>query len=146
MFDRLRRLFAAPARPAAEDDDLPLAVAALLVEAARADEQYEDRERALIDHALAARFELSPADAAALRARGEVAQAGAADLHRFTKIAKSMPADMKIGLVESLWRIVLSDAARDPHEDALIRRVCGLIYVSDPDSGAARRRVEAAAR
>jgi uncharacterized tellurite resistance protein B-like protein len=40
--------------------------------------------------------------------------------------------------------VVLSDGERDPHEDTLIRRICGLIYVEDRESGQARLRAEAA--
>ncbi|MEZ5983946.1 MAG: TerB family tellurite resistance protein [Parvularculaceae bacterium] len=120
-----------------------MAVAALLVEAARADEQYTD-EKALIDAALCEQFALSTDDAAALRGKAEAAQAEAMDLHQFTKVAKNMPASEKIALVERLWIIVLSDGTRDPHEDTLVRSVCGLIYVSDPESGAARQRAQAA--
>lgn len=119
---------------------MQLAVAALLVEAARADQHYEDREKHLIDSFLWAHFGLDPLKAGALRAEAEAAQAVATDVHRFTRVAKGMAPDDKIRLVEGLWRIVLADNQRDAHEDALIRRVCGLIYVSDPDSGAARQR------
>ncbi|MFQ5562292.1 MAG: TerB family tellurite resistance protein [Parvularculaceae bacterium] len=145
MLKKLLSLFEprpAAAEPAAVDA-LPLAVAALLVEAACADDRYDDDERALIGEILAAQFNLAPTEAAALRKEGEQAQAEAFDIHRFTKIAKNMEPAEKTALIERLWEIVLSDGERDPHEDALVRRVCGLIYVSDPESGAARARVAA---
>lgn len=143
MFDKLFARFkpAAPEKQSGDDDPLALSVAALLVEAARMDEQYEASEVVIIDRALKAKFGLSDADAAALRANAETAQECATDIQRFTKIAKSMSADEKIGLVESLWEIVLSDGTRDAFEDTLMRRICGLIYVDDQDSGAARARV-----
>lgn len=122
---------------------MQLALAALCVEAARADENYEAHEVAIIDRFLAKRFSLSAEDAAALRGSAEAAQAEALDIQRFTKVAKEMSSEDKINFVEHLWRIVLSDGARDPFEDTLIRRICGLIYVDDPESGAARARVAA---
>jgi uncharacterized tellurite resistance protein B-like protein len=145
MLNKLKAIFAGqqtPPEPAG--NRLALAVAALLVEAARADEAYTEREKTLIDEALGAQFSLEPEEAKSLRCEGEVAQARANDLHKFTKAAKSLSAADKVALIERLWTIVLSDGDRDPHEDALIRRVCGLIYVSDRDSGAARLRVAAA--
>lgn len=145
MLSRLKALFSGRSEaPSPRPGDVRFAVAALLVEAARSDETYDDRERSLIDRALTADFGLDRAAAAALRARAEAAQAEAHDLHRFTKIAKSMAFEDKVKLVESLWRVVLSDGARDPFEEAVIRRVCGLIYVSDVESGAARKRIETA--
>ncbi len=141
--EKLRAIFNRPETPVAPADPARLAVAALLVEAARADDVYTDREKRLIDIALGDFFSVPSEGAAALRAKAEEAQAEAADLHRFTRVAKALsPAD-KIRLVQSLWMIVLSDNRRDPHEDAMIRRVCGLIYVSDPESAAARQRAAA---
>ncbi|MEL7487199.1 MAG: TerB family tellurite resistance protein [Pseudomonadota bacterium] len=145
VFDKIRTLFkgGAPAEPDADADDGSLAVAALLVEAARADESYDDAERAIIDQALQARYDLPIEDARALRAKAETAQADAVDLHRFTKLAKQMSVEDKTRLVETMWRITLSDGARDQFEDALIRRICGLIYLDDRASGEARQRIEA---
>ena len=45
-------------------------------------------------------------------------------------------------LVELLWRVVLADGVVDDYEANLIRRVAGLIHVSDAQAGAARKRVE----
>ncbi len=144
MFDKLfGKKTAAPKQAAETTDPLQLAIAALLVEAACADEKYRESEKAIIDKSLAAKFGVATADAAALRARGEAAQAGALDIQRFTRIAKEMAAEEKIAFIEQLWEIVLSDGERDPFEDTLIRRICGLIYVEDQDSGAARARVAA---
>ncbi|MHA7872607.1 MAG: tellurite resistance TerB family protein [Hyphococcus sp.] len=126
-----------------ETDRIQLALAALLVEAARADEEYADHEIAIIDRVLAQRFGLTPDQTHALRAKAEAAQAEALDIQRFTKIAKGMPREEKVLFVEALWEIVLSDGVRDKYEDALIRRICGLIYLDDPESGAARARVAA---
>lgn len=143
MFDKLFGKKSVKSEAVAETDPLQLAVSALLVEAACADENYEEREKAIIDKTLGAKFSLSPTEAAALRVKGETAQANALDIQRFTRIAKEMTEGEKISFIEELWEIVLSDGERDPFEDTLIRRICGLIYVDDRDSGAARARVEA---
>ena len=124
-------------------DPLQLALAALFVEAARADEQYDDGEQAIISRALQDRFALTEADAAELCRQAETAQANATDIQRFTKVAKEMSLEDKLSFLETLWEIVLSDGARDSYEDTLIRRICGLIYVDDRESGEARGRAEA---
>ena len=49
----------------------------------------------------------------------------------------------KFELVEELWEIALSDGDRDPYEETVIRQICGLIYLDDQDSGAARARAAA---
>ncbi len=119
---------------------LEYAIAALLVEAAKADDDYADEEKAVIDQSLMATFSMSMAEAQTLRAQGEMAQKDAIDLHRFTKVAKQMTTQEKSAFVENLWRIVLADGNRDQYEDALIRRLCGLIYLEDRLSGEARQR------
>lgn len=143
LFSRLSSKDDAESTPETDTDNLQRAVAALFVEAARADENYEEREKAIIDKSLAAKFSLSPTDAAALRAEGEKAQSGAMDIQRFTRLAKELSKDDKLALIEQLWEVVLSDGDRDPFEDTLMRRICGLIYVDDRVSGEARQRVEA---
>ncbi|MEQ8178903.1 MAG: TerB family tellurite resistance protein [Amphiplicatus sp.] len=144
MLSKLMSLFSksSSSGDAPPADDFRIAIAALLVEAARVDEKYDAREQSLIEGALVREFNIDSAAASALRAKAEILQSQSADLHRYTKLAKTMPADDKIRFLESLWRIALSDGNRDPYEDALIRRLCGLIYVSDQESGAARRRIE----
>jgi len=132
-----------PEAAANTTDPMQLALATLFVEAARADEKYEDHEIAIIDKFLAAKFSLSPDAVQSLRAQAEETQANALDIQRYTKTAKEMSGDDKIAFIEQLWEIVLSDGDRDPFEDTLIRRICGLIYVEDRDSGAARARVAA---
>jgi uncharacterized tellurite resistance protein B-like protein len=142
MFDRLKRLFGAPPVPEAELSPA-LAAAALMVEAARADGHYARAERAIIDEALAADFAVAPDDCARLRADAERLQDGAAGIYRFTRALKPLASEMKIRLVEHLWRVILCDGERDSFEDSLVRQACGLLYVSDVDSGAARQRVAA---
>ena len=144
MFDTLRSMFRttdAPA-PSSSPDATHTAIAALLVETARVDENYSDKEKSLINNTLSVLFDLAPEDASNLRSTGEEMQAEANDLHGFTKIAKELPNEEKIRLIEALWAIVLSDGTKDQYEDALIRRICGLIYVNDRASGEARQRIE----
>lgn len=140
MIDALKSLFRP--RPAATSRDIApeLAVAALLVEAARADGHYNSDDRHAVDALLGDMFELSSADAAVLRARAEIAQAEASDVVRFTRVIKTaLSDDERIALMRALWRIVLVDHHRDPHEDALLRRLAPLIAVDDRDSAAARQ-------
>lgn len=119
-----------------------VAIAAILVEAGRADGAYIERERAMIDRVLGQRFGLGPEEAAALRAQGEEAQAEAVDLVQFTRAIKDAVAyEDRVGVIEALWCVILVDGEIDYEESALVRRLAGLLYVSDQDSGLARQRV-----
>jgi len=139
MFDKL---FGGKKSGAREALSLETATAALLVEAAREDQAYTDEERRFIERFLSARFTMSAEEAATLRERAEEIQAAANDIQRFTRIAKDADATDKRALIEALWRIALSDGKKSPYEEALVRRVCGLIYVDDRESGEIRIDVE----
>ncbi len=120
-----------------------VAISAILVEAARADDVYLDAERAMIDRVLCERYGLTPDEAASLRTLGEAAQAEAVDLVRFTRAIKdAVPHEDRVSVIEAVWRVILSDDERHPDENSLMRRIGGLLYVPDIDVGLARQRVE----
>jgi len=109
----LKRLAGAASPQPLDADDARTAVAALLVMAAHADQEYADAERAQIERVLALRYGLSGADAAALRAEGEAAEAASVDLFRFTTLIKeAVPHEERAGVLEALWRVALADGAR----------------------------------
>jgi len=144
MFDKLFSIFkpTPDKEPDGDErDNKQMAVATLLVEAARADETYSDQEKTIIEKAVANLFSIDASDARQLRIDAEAAQAAAVDLHGSTKIAKLLSLEDKTQLIESLWTIILSDGERDAYEDTLVRRICGLIHFSDRESGEARQRV-----
>ena len=130
------------AGPEDEDEAAQIAIAAILVEAAMADGVYAAEEQAQIGRILEQRFGLSAAEAAALRAHGQEAQSKAMDIVRFTRVVKdAVPFDERVGVIEAVWRVIYADGDRDYHESALVRKLCGLLYVPDQEAGLARQRV-----
>lgn len=118
------------------------AVAALLVQAANLDGTFGEAERACIESLLADRFSLTPEDLAALMATAERMGAEAVDNYEFTStIAQQFDHDARVGIVEMLWDVAYADGSVHPYEGNLLRRVAGLLYVTDQESGAARKRV-----
>ncbi|MBT8472150.1 MAG: TerB family tellurite resistance protein, partial [Marinicaulis sp.] len=124
LFSKSKETEAAPTH-----DPLHLAVAVLMIEAAVADQHFDENERNIISKALRENFSIIEADADALVEAAAEEQKNAVDIQRFTRVAKEMGRAEKVRFIETLWRIVLSDDERDPYEETLIRRVCGLIYV-----------------
>ena len=119
-----------------------LAAAALLVEAACLDGHFDARERTVIERVLTNRFALAADEVASLMELAQTAQDQANQLLRFTRTAKdSFSAEERVELIEMLWEVVYADGKLDDFEENLLRRVAGLIYVSDLDRGAARKRV-----
>ncbi|MEM6414826.1 MAG: TerB family tellurite resistance protein [Pseudomonadota bacterium] len=123
-----------------DNQQLQNSMAALMVKAAKADGEYTPQERAIIEKAMASSFSLANDTVIKLVDDAEAAADSALDMHQFTKNAKKLPQSEKLLMVETLWKIILSDAKRDPYEDAFMRRLCGLIYVSDRENGEARQR------
>lgn len=123
-------------------DEFELASAALLVEAALMDGHFGADERAAIQASLRNRFGLEARDADLLILEAEKAVAETNQLYAFTRTVKDRygPAD-RLRLVEMLWSVVYADGKVHDFEANLVRRVAGLLYVSDRDSGLAKQRV-----
>jgi uncharacterized tellurite resistance protein B-like protein len=124
-------------------DELQLAVAALLLEAAMVDDGvFDGNERATIRQVLARRFGLSPEAAQDLIAQAEERLAGSSQIFRFTTtINDRLPRERRVEVIEMLWEVAYADRVLDPLEDSLLRRVGGLIDVSDHERGEAKQRV-----
>lgn len=141
MFDRILDLLMPGDAPRAATE-IHIAVAALLVEAARMDDDFDPAERAAIRAVLAKRFALDGASVDRLIASAESAADRSSALYRFTRVvAERFDPAARVGMIEMLWEVAYADGVLDPDEDALIRRVAGLIFVEDHERGAARQRV-----
>ncbi|ACI99608.1 TerB family tellurite resistance protein [Rhodospirillum centenum] len=147
MLNRIRRLFEQPDRALESlpgPDRLHLAAACLLVEAARLDDTIAPEERARILALVRSRFELSAEEAEELVTSAEQVTEGPAQWYAFTsRLKDSFDYEERVGLIEMLWEVVYADGELHHLESSLLRRVGGLLYVSDRDRGEARRRVMA---
>lgn len=123
-------------------DEAQLAAAALLFEAARMDDQISEAERARVLALVRKRFGLTEEEARTLVAAAESKTAGPAPWHGFAAVIRDhFSEDERIAIVEMLWEVAYADGALHDLEASLLRRIGGLLYVSDRDRGAARKRV-----
>ena len=60
----------------------------------------------------------------------------------FTREIKKHPMNFRLRIIEIIWKIVYSDGTNDNYESNLIRRVCGLLYISDKDNGVIKLKVQ----
>ncbi|MFQ5953805.1 MAG: TerB family tellurite resistance protein [Kiloniellales bacterium] len=147
MLDRIKALLSERGGPAAngarhDAGELRLAAAALLVEAARLDGRFDAVERERITGLVRQRFGLTDAEAARLFTEAEKAAKDASQLYCFTRVIKDrFPHDERVELIEMLWNVAYADGVLHDYEASLLRRIAGLIYVSDRESGRARKRV-----
>lgn len=147
MLNRLKKMFAAgetdPHSPGQHTvDELHLAAAVLLIETARMDDAIGDDERGVIVDLVRARFELSEEEVSSVVELADEVAENAVELSRFTsRVRDGFDHDERVEMVEMLWRVVYADGVVHDHEANLLRRVAGLLYVSDRESGEARKRV-----
>jgi len=122
-------------------EEYQVAAAALLVEAAQMDDSFDDRERTTILSLLTARFGLTPQEGDDLLGAAQEKVAQSSQLYGFTRAVKdAFTNEERVELLEMLWEVAYSDGELHDYEASLIRRVTGLLHVSDRDSGAARKR------
>ena len=142
MFGSFLKSLLEPQAEPLHDDDARLAMTALLVRLARADNEYAAAEIHRITQVIMARYELAEPEAIALRETAETLEQEAPDTVRFTRAIKDRVAyEDRIAVVEALWQVALADGNRDAEEDALLRLVVSLLGVTDVDSASARRSV-----
>ena len=145
MIDRIRSLIfnSGDGTPVQQNNQEPeAAAAALLVEAALIDGEFDEAERKTISRLLAERFEVSAGEVEDLIIEAEGKVSRAVELHGFAKRAKDVfDHDARIELIEMLWEVAYADGVVHDYEANLVRRLSGLLHVADRDSGNARKRV-----
>jgi uncharacterized tellurite resistance protein B-like protein len=124
------------------EQELALATAVLLVEVARADFSEDEVEIDAVAELLEAHLGLSRAEAKDLVDEARQKAERTASLQAFTRqLHEEISLEEKHAIVEMLWRVALADDTLDKHEDHLIRKVAGLLYVSHRDLIRIRNRV-----
>ena len=111
------------------------AVAAILIEAALIDQDFGQKERDIIAKILKKQFSLLEAyDINELIENTVSNLENSGDLISYTRtIKENWDLQNRIEIIEMMWKVCLIDNKIEPYEDMLIRRVAGLIYVSDKD-------------
>jgi len=143
ILKRLRKLMDAPANaPLQRQEDEKLAAAALMVEVAAHDGEISRLEREHILRLLQDRLGLDQTDALELFVDALATQDDSNHILGFTrKIKDHFDESGREQIIELLWEVVFADGEEDPYESNLLRRVAGLLYVSDKKSGMIRKRV-----
>jgi len=119
-----------------------LAAAALMVEVAVQDGEFDDAERNIIKKSLTEKLNLSPDDAAELLSQAEDKQSQSIQILSFTKEIKNhFEEEGRENIMEMLWQVVFADGEEDNYESNLMRRIAGLLYISDKKSGEIRKKV-----
>ena len=105
-------------------------IACLLIHAAKIDENYTSEEKEIIKKTVKKLYpELNNLDD--VFSKAEQKENDSNHIQEFTKGVKSLSVENKTIIVETLWKIILSDGKSDIYENNLMRRLAGLLYLDD---------------
>ena len=115
-------------------------IACLLIHAAKIDENYTSEEREIIKRTIKKLYpDVENLDKIITKA--EQKENDSNHIQEFTRDVKSLSTENKILIVETLWRIILSDGKSDIYENNLMRRLAGLLYLDDKIVGETKLKV-----
>ena len=123
-------------------DNNNILVAALLIHAAKIDENYTEAEKTIIKKALMELGLVKLNEANELLIEAEKKEQDSNQILEFTQQIKKNPIEFRLKIIEILWKIVYSDGTSDNYESNLIRRICGLLYISGKDNGIIKTKVQ----
>ncbi len=117
-----------------------IGIAALLIHAAKIDEIYSEKEKKIIFSFVKSNLD-NEASVDKIIQEAENLEKNSNQLLNYTKIIKDSSVKIKSEIIEQLWKILISDNNVDLYESNLMRRICGLIYFSDKESGEIKMRL-----
>ena len=116
-------------------------IIALLVHAAKIDENYTEAEKEIIKKVIVQLNGVELNESEKLLKIAEKVEENSNQIVEFTKEIKKYSMEFRLKIIEIIWKIVYSDGTSDNYESNLIRRICGLLYVSDKDNGIIKKRI-----
>ena len=122
------------------DDDKYIKSAALLIHAAKIDENYTDKEKSIIKKTL---IELGVKEDKLneLYNEAEDIEKNSNQILDFTREIKNSNDEFKVKITETLWSIIYSDGSSDMYEDNFMRRLTGLLYLDKKIVGDIKERI-----
>tara|TARA_Y100000590_G_scaffold199734_1_gene226867 strand:+ start:6198 stop:6623 length:426 start_codon:yes stop_codon:yes gene_type:complete len=124
------------------NENANISIVALLINAAKIDENYTETEKEIIKKVIMELNDISYNESEKILKISEKLESESNQIVEFTKEIKKRPMEFRLKIIEILWKIVYSDGSDDNFESNLIRRVCGLLYVSDRDSGIIKTKIK----
>ena len=125
-----------------ENPNSNILVISLLIHAAKIDENYTEVEKKIIITAIMHLNKINLSEAEKLLKLSEKKEEESNQIVEFTREIKKYPMEFRLKIIEIIWKIVYSDNASDSYESNLIRRICGLLYISDKDNGIIKMKIK----
>ena len=143
MFEKFTSLFEKTnTKEEREFDVIQLAVASLMITTAKHDGIFDEIEKDEILKLLNNYFKLTDESLSNLYEASVAMVDNASDIHQFTsKINSSLDDEEKLVIIEMLWKIIIADGRIDDYENALIRKLSGLLYIDDFKVGEIKKKL-----
>ena len=116
-------------------------ICALLIHAAKIDENYSEKELEIIKKTLLL-MGAKINDLNGIIQRGEIIEKNSNQILNFTKKIKKMNEEDKIKIIEALWQIIYSNDDADVYETNLMRRLAGLLYIDNKTMGDIKEKIK----
>ena len=123
-----------------QNEDL-IKIAALLIHAAKIDENFSLEEEKIIEEALL-NLGANKQNIKEIITESKIIEENANQILEFTKEVKSMEKNKKIQIIEILWRIIYSNHDADIYETNLMRRLAGLLYIDNKTMGDIKEKIK----
>ena len=123
-----------------QNEDL-IKIAALLIHAAKIDENFSIEEEKIIEEALL-NLGASKQNVKKIIIESKKIEEKANQILEFTKEVKNMEENKKIQIIETLWRIIYSNKDADIYETNLMRRLAGLLYIDNKTMGDIKEKIK----
>ncbi len=116
-------------------------ICALLIHAAKIDENYSEKELEIIKKTLLL-MGAKINDLNEIIQKGEIIEKNSNQILNFTKKIKKMNEEDKIKIIEALWQIIYSNDDADVYETNLMRRLAGLLYIDNKTMGDIKEKIK----
>ena len=123
-----------------QKEDL-IKIAALLIHAAKIDENFSIEEEKIIEEALL-NLGAGKQNVKEIIIESKIIEEKANQILEFTKEVKNMEENKKIQIIETLWRIIYSNKDADIYETNLMRRLAGLLYIDNKKMGDIKEKIK----
>ena len=143
MFDKLKSVFDKKIEEESEQfDTVQIAISTLMIQTAVYDGIFDEQEKSKILELIKKYFNFSEDQKLALFKIAIKVNDDSNDMQQFTRVLNdNLSEEEKLNIIEMLWKIIISDGHIDDYENALIRKISGLLYISDRDVGQIKKKL-----
>ena len=143
MFDKLKSIFDKKIEEENEQfDTVQIAISTLMIQTAVYDGVFDEQEKSEILELIRKYFKFNEDQKLSLFKIAMKVNDDSNDMQQFTRVLNdNLSEEEKLNIIEMLWKVIISDGHIDDYENALIRKISGLLYISDRDVGQIKKKL-----